>query len=203
MKREIRALQASGTEVDTSGDCFRFQGYAAVYNEPSEDMGFREFIAPDGFVSILATNPDVRMLGMNHDANHVMARTLPDTLRLSSDSRGLAYEAKARKTPYSEEIAAGVADGNIDSMSYGFGGAVSDWDESDPSCIVRTIRSFGALYDISPVAWPAFTQTSIGLRTGHLTDMELRSLIDADRPRNFTRESQIRERRRRLLTLGS
>lgn len=75
-KSEVRASPAE----DGSG-ALRFEGYAALFNSWSQDLGgFREQIAPGAFTKAL-TADDVRAL-MNHDPNYVLGRNRSGTLVL-------------------------------------------------------------------------------------------------------------------------
>lgn len=197
-QRELRASQIQDASVDgtDTGDLL-FTGYAAVYEQPSEFMGFTESIRAGAFDRILSESPDVRMLGMNHDPSIVFARTAAGTLDLSSDAHGLKVEARLARTMASEQLAASVERGDVSTMSYGFASAKDLWDESDPENVTRTLLDFRALYDVSPVAFAAFPQTEAAFRSlcrnargGKFTAAEKRAIMqltvwtddDADEP---------------------
>src|ERR1039457_5103888 len=88
-KREQRTIPNQPTLTDS--DSPKITGYAAVFNSPSEDMGFVELIEKRAFDKTLASKADVRAL-FNHNADAVLGRTTSGTLRLITDAKGLKYE---------------------------------------------------------------------------------------------------------------
>ena len=151
------------SELRVEGDeSPKIRGYAAVFGELSENLGgFREKISAGAFAKSL--DADVRAL-WNHDPGVVLGRTKSGTLRLEEDERGLFVEidppTEARS--YIESIQRG----DVDQMSFGFrvpkGG--DEWDHSDPDSPVRTLLRVD-LFDVSPVTFPAYPQTSVAIRS--------------------------------------
>ena len=67
------------------------KGYAARFNEPSEDLGgFKEYIDPHAFDKALSGRPDVVIL-YNHDPNLVLGRTGAGTASVETDSKGVFF----------------------------------------------------------------------------------------------------------------
>ena len=89
---ERRVFSVEGIKIEKrekSGGLLK--GHAAVFNQLSEDLGgFREQVAPGAFIEALEKD-DVRAL-FNHDPNFILGRNRSKTLRLSEDTRGLAFE---------------------------------------------------------------------------------------------------------------
>jgi len=136
-------------------------GYAALYDELSEDLGgFRERIAPGAFAKSLGG--DVRAL-FNHDPNLIIGRTKSKTLTLSEDQRGLRAEITLPNTSAARDLLESVQVGNVDQMSFGFRTRSDSWDEVDGK-IVRTLLEV-ELFDVSPVTFPAYPQTEIAKRS--------------------------------------
>ena len=77
--------------VSEQGEAPKIAGYAAVFDTPSEDMGWIEEIDPHAFDTVMAGQHDVRAL-WNHNDDVVLGRESAGTLRLNVDARGLAYE---------------------------------------------------------------------------------------------------------------
>lgn len=196
---EVRAVK--------NGDKRTITGYAARYNVLSGDLGgFRERIALGAFKRILATNPDVVCL-FNHSDNAVLGRTTAGTLRLREDSRGLKFECDLPNTAAGRDMYESVQRGDLNGCSFAFivddarmceykEEEIDDEDEGmrgkvkrAARAIIRTIRDFANLIDVSVVTHPAYPQTYVDARN-LLVGAEVRSRIQAIK---LTRE-QIRER---------
>jgi len=152
---------------DDGEDGITFIGHAAVFDRLSEDLGgFKERIQRGAFRKVLDRAPDVRFL-LNHDENHVMARTKSGTMDLSEDPKGLRVYAKLAPTQAAKDLRVLIKRGDIDQMSFGFSmrqGGRDAWSEEDGG-MVRTIVAFGDLFDVSAVAFPAYPQTDATVRT--------------------------------------
>lgn len=151
-RAEVRAVREDGS--------FDFEGHAAVFDQFSEDLGFREIIKRGAFKDVLTD--DVRFL-FNHDPNLVLARTTSGTLELSEDPKGLLAKADVAPTSYAQDIRLLLDRGDISQMSFGFIVAEDDWVETDDE-IVRTISKFAELFDVSVVTYPAYPQTDAQAR---------------------------------------
>ena len=141
-------------------------GYAAVFNSLSVPLwGFREKIKPGAFGENLKTDPDVMAL-FNHDPNLILGRTKSKTLRLWEDDHGLKIENEPPASPTGENVVEAIRRGDIDRMSFAFrvpkGGDDWDWSE-DGDEDIRTLLKV-ELFDVSPVTYPAYPETSVGLR---------------------------------------
>ena len=83
----------------------RLEGYAAVFDSEAPIGAFRESIRPGAFRAALATGKDVLAL-VDHDPARLLGRTGSGTLRLSEDSRGLAFELDVPDTQLGRDILA-------------------------------------------------------------------------------------------------
>jgi len=137
-------------------------GYAAVFNELSEDLGgFREVIAPGAFTEALNAS-DIRAL-FNHDPSQIVARTKNGTLKVWEDEKGLRYEFTPNmKTQAGRDLVELLKRGDVDQSSFAFSmdGGVDEWDDSG-DIPVRRLKKVGRLYDVSPVTYPAYPATSV------------------------------------------
>jgi len=145
------------------------RGIASVYNQETRIgglFGFREQIAPGAFDSALARPDDVRAL-FNHDSNSVLGRTKNGTLKLRSTPEGLAYEVELPNTGAARDVEALLKRGDVTGSSFGFKVLDEQWDESrvkDGELPLRTITDV-ELFDVSPVTFPAYPQTSAEARS--------------------------------------
>lgn len=159
------ARNTSALKVTTTGTTL--VGYAAVYNSVAQiGKYFLEKIAPGAFRDAIRTS-DTRAL-LNHDRNFLLGRTASGTLRLLEDQKGLRYEIQIN--PYdsaARDVVARIKRGDLNASSFGF--TVSEEDEHwafDKTHVLplRTILRVQQLFDISPVTFPAYSETSVSAR---------------------------------------
>ena len=140
------------------------EGYAAVFNSQSQDLGgFKEVIAPGAFAADLQNTPDVRAL-FNHDESLILGRTKSGTLTLSEDGTGLFWSCVLPDTAVARDLAVSVERGDVDQCSFGFICLDDEWELSE-GMPLRTVKT-AALFDVSAVTYPAYEATSVGLRSG-------------------------------------
>jgi HK97 family phage prohead protease len=142
------------------------KGVAAIFNSLSENLGdFREQIVPGAFKEALV-NADVRAL-FNHDPNMILGRTTSKTLRLTETDQGLEYECDMPDTSYARDLMACMQRGDINQCSFGFsvadGGA--EFKKDSTGQWIRTINKVARLYDVSPVTYPAYPETTVAMRS--------------------------------------
>jgi len=169
-KIERRTFTVQDVETrQTEDGTMRLRGYAAVFNDSSLPLPFKEVIAPGAFRKTLSETPDVRLL-INHEGLP-LARTKNGTLTLSEDSRGLLIDAEIADTTEGRDLHKLIARGDVDQMSFAFRVIRQKWNED------RSMRTLTEVSlsdgDISAVTYPAYPTTSIEAREA------LRHAIDA------------------------
>lgn len=153
--REIRAEDEEGGPV--------ISGYAAVFNQPSEDLGgFVEYIEPGAFAASLGRD-DIRAL-WNHNADFPLGRVRAGTLRLDEDEIGLAFRINLPDTQYARDLVVSMKRGDVDQMSFGFRTVRDRWAQNENGLVMRTLIE-AELFDVSPVTFPAYSQTSAVVRS--------------------------------------
>lgn len=169
---ERRHFTLDGLKIEARADGKRrIVGHAAVFNQLSEDLGgFREQIAPGAFAEAIK-NDDVRAL-YNHNPDHVLGRNLAKTLKLEEDARGLAIEIDPPDTQVARDLIVSLERGDVNQMSFGFSVRPNgqNWAQNDAGESIRTLTRV-RLWDVSPVAFPAYPSTDVGVR-------ELRAWLD-------------------------
>lgn len=171
---EVRAKPNGGVVVE---------GHGAVFNKLSRNLGgFVEQIAPDAFKKTLADNPDVRAL-INHDPTHLLGRTRSGTLRLGTDSIGLAYEIDMPDRSDARDLMVSMERGDITQSSFAFfvvrGG--DEWSETEDGMPLRTLRAVSIHNgDVSPVTYPAYPDADSGLRERAYRSFAERYGVDVD-----------------------
>jgi len=168
-------------------------GYAAVYDQRTPIRGGWEQIAPGAFDAALRSRPDVVAL-VDHNPSLLLGRTANGTLRLRSDSRGLAFEVDLPDTSYARDVAELVRVGTLAGASFGFIPGTDELDRAPDGRQVRTHTSVARLVDVSVVAMPAYPGTSVGLNRPLAVAASSRHDVALD---NRTRMIRIRHHLRR------
>ena len=140
-------------------------GYAAVFGKRSENLGgFTEIIQEGAFDGALKSS-DVRAL-VNHDPTLLLARSSSGTLDLSIDATGLMYRFDAPETQAGNDLLTLVKRGDLKESSFGFTIDEDKWEENEETgAWTRTILKVKRLYDVSPVTFPAYPDTSVAQRS--------------------------------------
>ena len=160
IKTELRVIKQN-QEDDAP---FIIEGYAAVFNSDSEDMGFIERIRPGAFKNAIKSS-DVRSL-FNHDVNIVLGRNKAGTLEIKEDKKGLFMVTHPPDTQLVRDmVLTPIERGDIDQQSFGFTVEKDSWEGLDTDKPVRTIEKVKKLFDVSVVTFPAYQDTSVALRS--------------------------------------
>lgn len=188
---ERRYVGSKGTSVRMSGDGDerKIEGYGAIFYDGSAGseyelwQGVKERIMPGAFDRAIREGDDTRAL-FNHDANLVLGRTSAGTLALSVDQRGLKYEITPPKSR--ADVIEAIERGDVTGSSFGFRVTDEGW-RMENDVEIREIRGV-ELFDVSPVTYPAYEGTSVGLRSDGKLD-------EAKSSRDKWLASQQQERR--------
>ena len=163
MQKEVRSISIPAQiEERADGKVGSIVGYPIVYNKDSEDMGFIEKIAP-GAVTEALKRSDIRGL-KNHDPSLIFARQGVN-LTLTEDEKGLKYVATPVDTRTFKDVADEVKSGLLTGQSFGFTVIKDEWRDIDTNSPRRTITEIGEIYDVGPVSYPAYKDTSVALRS--------------------------------------
>lgn len=158
---ERRTFTVQDVEARQAEDgTMRLRGYAAVFNDASVPLPFKETIAPGAFRKTLSETPDVRLL-INHEGLP-LARTKNGTLTLSEDDRGLFMDAVIADTSEGRDLYKLVERGDVDQMSFAFRVIRQKWSEDRST---RTLTEVSlADGDVSVVTYPAYPTTTVEAR---------------------------------------
>ena len=157
---EKRTVVYSNMEARAEGENGNtLVGYAAMFDMPSVDMGFTEYVSRGAFTKTLKDGADVRLL-LDH-VGAPLARTRSGTLRLSEDERGLRVEADLDPTnPLAQTVLSALRRGDMNQMSFAFRTIRDSWSKDGS---VRELREV-QLYDVSVVTFPAYESTVAEVR---------------------------------------
>lgn len=154
--KEIRVSESENGAV--------IEGHAAVFNSWSETLGgifpFKEKVRKGAFNESIGRD-DIRAL-FNHDPNYVLGRNRAGTLELVEDDVGLRVRINPPDTSWAKDIVTSIRRGDISQMSIGFVVEEDKWSTED-GIDTRELRKV-QLFDVSPVTFPAYTATDVGVR---------------------------------------
>jgi len=161
---ERRILSVDNIEMRvTDDDKPRITGYAAKFGIFTDLGWFREKIKKGAFDEALKTS-DVRCL-KNHDPNLILGRTTSETLRLESNSVGLKFDNDMPDTTTGKDTREEIRRGDISGCSFSFTVEEEDWKHFKDKPSDRTIVKVGRLFDVGPVTYPAYPDTTVAARS--------------------------------------
>jgi HK97 family phage prohead protease len=168
MNKEIErrsTTQAAAIETREDGTA-KLTGYAAVWDSETMIGGmFREVVRKGAFAKAIADGADVRAL-WNHNDDVVLGRTKSGTLKLEEDDTGLRYEVELPDTQAARDAITTIKRGDVSGSSFGFlvpkGGAA--WSVDSNGSELRELLQV-QLLDVSPVAYPAYDDTTVAARS--------------------------------------
>lgn len=139
------------------------EGYAAVFDSDSQDMGFIERIDKNAFDGVIERS-DVVALYNHSELPGVLARSVngEGTLKLTVDKKGLKMSFEAPNTQLGNDMVESVGRGDIRGMSFAFTVETDEWThDTDNDTYRRTIKQIDQLYDVSLVLNPAYQATTV------------------------------------------
>ena len=167
MHKPVQLIRAEGEEKPS-----RIEGEAVRFNEWTTIgggyWGFDEKVDPGAFDKVLEGEHDVRAL-INHDPNLLCARSKNGTLKLTKTSTGLSFGFDVPDRQFARDYADAISTGDMDGCSFGFTIVRQEWtfanDENGLERDQRVILEVGELYDVGPVTYPAYANTSVSARS--------------------------------------
>lgn len=152
------------------------EGYALLFDTPSDGLSFTEVIERNALDGVIAKSNVFALL--NHDSERgILARSKngEGTLTLTVDDKGLKYRFEAPHTALGDELLEYLRRGEISESSFAFTVAKETWDYCDDGSWKRTIHQIDRLYDVSPVFDAAYSSTSVCLRGKEQAEAELKA----------------------------
>lgn len=132
----------------------------------------------------------------------VLGRTTNGTLKISEDERGAKFEIMpAADISWHQDAMRSIQRGDVSEMSFMFRASADSWDDSNPDMAIRTVTQ-ASLFEISPVTFPAYPQTSVSTRSAHevyKSHHEKREIAPEFLERR-KKKIEIRRKRLKLLT---
>jgi HK97 family phage prohead protease len=163
-KQEIRTLPIKELRVTADEGGQTIEGHASVFDSWSETLGglfpFKEKVNRGAFAKSIESD-DIRAL-FNHDPNYVLGRNKSGTLELKENEHGLFVRILPPDTSWAKDLSVSISRGDISQMSFGFIVIKDEW-RSEGGTDIRELKEV-RLFDVSPVTFPAYTQTDVGVR---------------------------------------
>lgn len=176
MEQRYLPMHEVTTRSDDNGNPI-LEGYFVRYDDVYVVApGATESIARGAFKDSI--KGDVRAL-YNHNSDIVLGRTSAGTLELRDTEDGLWGKIKINpKDTQAMDAYQRVARGDISGCSFGFeipaGGEITE--VRDDGTVHWTITRVDPLYEVSPVAFPAYEATSVAARCSDLEKIKKRAL---------------------------
>jgi len=179
-KLETRIVAVDDFEVREEGDGMRLEGYAALFNSRSENLGgFTETIKPGAFRSSLKARNDIKLL-WNHNSDIVLGSTRAGTMTLTEDERGLKVSALLPNNTAGRDARESISRGDVTGFSFGFSMPARGGDEWNAEGSERVLKSV-RLHEVSVgVAFPAYPETNGTATMRGLDKIAHRAQVDAD-----------------------
>lgn len=162
-----RSVDGSATiNRETEGKTI-LEFYPVVFNQRSKlirEYGetFFEVIAPEALTKVLA-NPELNVLAtVDHNRSKMLGRNKSNTLKLSTDERGLKATIEMPHTTLGNDMSVMIERGDYFECSFIYTIAENgvQYDRSGATPI-RTVTNIADLYDVSIVIDGAFANTEI------------------------------------------
>lgn len=170
-KKEIRNITA---EVTVDEESRKVEGYALLFNVPSDGLDIEEIIEPRALDGVIERSNVFALL--NHDERRgILARSKKGegTLSLTVDGKGLRYRFDAPRTALGDELLEYLKRGEVTESSFAFTVAEDVWEKKGETW-KRTIKKIDELYDVSPVYDAAYSKTTVYMRGKEQLEQELR-----------------------------
>jgi hypothetical protein len=155
----IEQIERRAAELEIRAKGRKLEGYAAIFGSRAKIADFDEEIRSGAFAESLQARGDILAL-VDHMPTQLLARTRNGSLKLSEDTRGLAFEIDLPQTTLANDILALAEARSLGGASLGFIAKRDEWKGS-----LRTLHTVD-LREISIVsAWPAYPETSVTARS--------------------------------------
>lgn len=157
LKVEVRAAEGDNQPK-------KIIGYAVKWNKLSGPIfgSFQEKFQKGAFSKCLRNKPDV-VASWQHNLSEILGRTTAKTLQVEEDNIGLRYEINPPS--WADDHLETIKRGDVTGSSFIFRAVKDAWDASNPDMEIRTVLE-ADLIEVSPVTFPAYSQSEAGVRSG-------------------------------------
>jgi len=148
--------------LESDKDSNTLTGYAVVFNSNSrlmEDYAGEYYTVIDPSALQRREGRDVKLL-LEHDNKQILARENNGSLIVSTDEKGMRFEANLGNSLLQRDVVELVSQGIYSAMSFGVLVQDEKWETYEDKPAVRTITK-GELLEFSIVSEPAFESTNL------------------------------------------
>jgi len=159
-----RSFDFEVRNVTDADDGLTLEGYAAVFDTPTsirDRLGeYDETIARGAFTKTLSERTPV--LQFDH-GTHPMIGSIPlgQIRSVTEDENGLFVKARLSDNWLVQPVREAIENGSIRGMSFQFAVTRDEWNDDQTSRTIREVK----LYELGPVVFPAYEQTTVGVRS--------------------------------------
>jgi HK97 family phage prohead protease len=165
-KKEVRFLEIAELRAVQDEQGAWIEGYPVVFNQETIIGGrCREMILPEAITEALLR--DVALM-IGHDFGmiplaHSRRNNGNATMTLTIDEHGVKMRAllDIENNPRAKEAYSAIVRGDISGMSFAFVVEGERWEDLDTEMPLRVITKLSAIFEVSLVAFPAYTGTSV------------------------------------------
>ena len=205
--REVRFAPIElRTEQEENAEVAYIEGSPIVFNQETDMGEWREVIDP-------ATVSDDKMLRdvalmVGHDFGsiplaHSRRNNGNGTMQLTASDEGVFMRAAldVDGNPKAKEAYSAVKRGDLSGMSFAFTVSKERWEDLDTDRPLRRILSFGRIFEVSLVAFPAYPGTSVQAASEGDALESVRASLESAREQLKEERAREAEQERRMAAL--
>ena len=205
-KREVRFAPIELRTEQEDERVAYIEGYPIVFNQETDMGEWREVIDP-------ATVSDDKMLRdvalmVGHDFGsiplaHSRRNNGSGTMQLTATEEGVFMRAAldVEGNPKAKEAYSAVKRGDLSGMSFAFTVSKEEWEDLDSDRPLRRILSFGRIFEVSLVAFPAYPGTSVQAASEGDALESVRASLESAREQLKEERAREAEQERRMAAL--
>lgn len=151
-------------------------GVPIVYDTPTDIGGWFQETIVKGALSDEELKSDVRFFWNHNIDEKALARSIIPLnknggMELKASNKGVDITARLNlKRTDANDLYLAIQDGTVNAMSFMFGVQEERWEDLDTDYPKRFITKISPLIEVSAVNFPAYEQTSIGVRSNLSTE---------------------------------
>ena len=164
--REVRFLPLELRTEQEENEAAYIEGYPIVFNQETDMGEWRETIDPSAAGDERLLRDVALMVG--HDFGsiplaHSRRNNGSGTMQLTATDEGVFMRAMldTENNPKAKEAYSAVKRGDLSGMSFAFIVNEERWEDLDTDKPLRRITGFGRIFEVSLVAFPAYSGTSV------------------------------------------